>query len=151
MPLDHAAWSVKMHLPSDMAARLPVLEEVAARMHEQDWSHHEIYGVQLSLEEALSNAIRHGNRLDRAKRVRFSCEMSRRRIRIEVADEGSGFKPSEVPDCTAEANLEKPGGRGLLLMQFYMSRVEYNRAGNVVVMEKEREVQAKGGSDPEFS
>ncbi len=55
-----------------------------------------------------------------------------------VADEGPGFRPAEVPDGAADENLDKPGGRGLLLMRHYMTRVAFNRAGNVVVLEMER-------------
>jgi serine/threonine-protein kinase RsbW len=44
-----------------------------------------------------------------------------------------------VPDCTDPAHIDAPNGRGIMLMRNYMSRVEYNDVGNVVVMEKRRD------------
>ncbi len=131
-------WSSELQIPSHRGASHQVLEEIAVRLEEHHWTHREIYGVQLALEEALVNAIKHGNRSDHDKRVRVLCHMSDRRLRIEIADEGAGFDPADVPDPTAPENLEKPSGRGILLMRSYMTRVEYNRAGNMVVMEKDR-------------
>jgi serine/threonine-protein kinase RsbW len=58
---------------------------------------------------------------------------------VEIADEGSGFNPEQVPDPTDPENLECPSGRGIMLMRSYMNRVEYNAAGNKVVMEKHRQ------------
>ena len=59
-------------------------------------------------------------------------------LRIEIEDEGAGFNPLDVPDPTAEENLELPSGRGLMLMKNFMSNVEYNSLGNRVTMEKKR-------------
>ena len=57
---------------------------------------------------------------------------------IEVVDQGPGFDPDMVPDPTCDENLEKPCGRGILLMRSYMSQVEFNSQGNCVTMEKLR-------------
>ncbi len=59
-----------------------------------------------------------------------------------MADQGLGFCPEDVPDCTDAAHIGCPNGRGIMLMRNYMTRVEYNDAGNVVVMEKLRETVA---------
>ena len=53
-----------------------------------------------------------------------------------MSDEGPGFDPADVPDCTLDENLDKPSGRGLKLMRNFMTMVEYNEHGNRVVMEK---------------
>ena len=55
-----------------------------------------------------------------------------------IADEGAGFDPCEVPDPTAPENLERPCGRGIMLMRHYMTTVAYNQRGNVVSMSKLR-------------
>jgi serine/threonine-protein kinase RsbW len=57
---------------------------------------------------------------------------------LRVTDEGNGFTLQHVPDCTADENLECPGGRGLALMKAYMTHIEYNARGNSVTMEKIR-------------
>ena len=53
-----------------------------------------------------------------------------------ITDEGSGFDPLDVPDPTAVENLERPCGRGLMLMKHYMSEVDFNERGNSVRMAK---------------
>lgn len=138
MSLERWLWSYDQHIPSDRSASHRLLEEIGTRMRECHWTPREIYGVQLALEEALANAIRHGNRQDTAKRVHVICKVSEGRVLVEVADEGTGFAPEEVPDPTAPENLDKPSGRGLLLMRSYMNRVQYNQQGNAVLMEKVR-------------
>jgi len=84
----------------------------------------------------MSNAIRHGNGQDESKRVRFRCKMNAEELWAEVRDEGTGFNPSKMPDPTSPENLEAPGGRGLMLIRAYMSKVDYNDVGNCVTMVK---------------
>jgi anti-sigma regulatory factor (Ser/Thr protein kinase) len=60
-----------------------------------------------------------------------------------VKDEGNGFRPHAVPDCTADENLECIGGRGLALMKAYMTNVEYNVLGNCVTLEKIRTLPSR--------
>ncbi len=59
-------------------------------------------------------------------------------MRIIIEDEGNGFRPEDVPDPTEDENLEKPCGRGIMLMRAFLSVVEYNERGNRVVLEKNR-------------
>jgi serine/threonine-protein kinase RsbW len=130
-------WSSEQHIPSVRHDSHRLLAEIVAQLEQHAWPREAVYGIQLSLEEALANAIRHGNQLDQTKRVRLLAKVSRRRAYFEVADEGAGFVPLEVPDPTSDDNLDKASGRGILLMRSYMTRVEYNAAGNLVVLEKE--------------
>jgi serine/threonine-protein kinase RsbW len=55
---------------------------------------------------------------------------------VRIADEGPGFNPEEVPDPVAFENLERPCGRGLLLMRHYMNEVAFVPPGNAVFMKK---------------
>ena len=57
---------------------------------------------------------------------------------IQITDEGTGFDPEGVADCTDAEHIELPSGRGIMLMRSFMNRVEYNKRGNVVTMEKDR-------------
>ncbi len=94
------------------------------------------FAVRLALEEAVSNAFRHGHRgLDQNVPIRVRYAVSPTRVELVVTDQGPGFRPSDVPDPTLEENLERPSGRGLMLMRSYMSRVEYSAKGNEVRME----------------
>jgi len=95
-----------------------------------------VFAVRLSLEEALSNAIRHGNKGDLDKRIRMRYCVDAESIEVYIADEGSGFDPEQVPDPTRKENLDRPSGRGIMLMKAYMNRVEYSERGNEVRLVK---------------
>jgi serine/threonine-protein kinase RsbW len=131
-------WSADISIPSAYAAGKLVVDQLLDQLQRANWSEHDIFGVHLAVEEALVNAILHGNRLDKSKQVRIVFRLFEQRLRIEIADEGSGFDPGRLPDPTASENLERPCGRGVLLMRNFMSLVEFNDLGNRVVMEKER-------------
>jgi len=84
------------------------------------------YGVRLALEEALINAMKHGNKMDRRKKIRVRYLLDDRRVMISVADEGSGFDPDAVPDPTEDENLEVTHGRGIVLMRAYVAELRFN-------------------------
>jgi serine/threonine-protein kinase RsbW len=97
-------------------------------------SDRDIFSIKLALEEALVNAIKHGNQMDRTKKVSVSYRLLPDRFEVSISDEGPGFDPGDVPDPTAAENLERPCGRGLMLMRHYMTDVAYNARGNGVSM-----------------
>jgi len=125
----------KSVIPSDPAESRRLQDDIERnlRLHEYD-----IFSIKLALEEALINAIKHGNQMDRAKKVHISYRITSDRFDVTVSDEGRGFDPAEVPDPTAVENLERPSGRGLMLMRHYMTEVRYNPLGNSVTMSKIR-------------
>ncbi len=90
------------------------------------------FAIRLALEEALSNAFRHGNKNDPAKVVTLHARIDRHSIEIVVEDEGDGFDPTAVPDPTRSENLEIPSGRGIVLMRSFMSEVLFDPPGNRV-------------------
>jgi serine/threonine-protein kinase RsbW len=123
-------------IPSDTAEARRLQEVIEQHLAARRASDQEIFSVRLALEEALVNAIKHGNQMDRAKRVFISYRFVDNRFEIQITDEGSGFDPNDVPDPTAVENLERPCGRGLMLMRHYMTEVAYNERGNSVSMAK---------------
>ena len=125
-------------IPSDTSAGQAVQERIVARLEELEYSSRDVFGVRLALEEALVNAIKHGNRMDPDKTVRVECAISTEFVRVVIEDQGPGFDPGDVPDPTMEENLERPCGRGIMLMRAFMSTVEYQGRGNVLVLEKRR-------------
>jgi serine/threonine-protein kinase RsbW len=117
---------------------IAVCDRVAEAMIARGYCEVEVFGVRLALEEALVNAVKHGNQNDPTKCVWASWIVDPRRVLVAIEDEGDGFDPRAVPDpCTLE-NLERSCGRGLLLMRTYMSWVRYNSRGNRVTMIKRR-------------
>ncbi len=129
-------WTTSQKLASRLGAHIPLMDEILEQLRSLAWGECDLFGIQMALEESLANAIKHGNQLDEAKHVHVECKCGRTEFWIQVRDEGEGFDPHCVPDCTAPENLEVAGGRGLLLMQAYMNRVCYNEAGNCLTMEK---------------
>jgi serine/threonine-protein kinase RsbW len=128
--------TLKRSLPSSLKAYQGFIQSVLGQLTELGWRHGDLFGVEMALEESISNAIRHGNKESPDKRVEVECRLGAKRFWARVCDEGAGFEPSAVPDCCAPDRLQIPGGRGLALMRAYMTGVEYNERGNCVTMEK---------------
>jgi serine/threonine-protein kinase RsbW len=125
-------------IPSDAAEARRVQEAIEEALLAHHYTAHEIFSIKLALEEALVNAIKHGNQMDRSKTVQVAYRVAPDRFDVLVADQGPGFDPADVPDPTAVENLERPSGRGVMLMKHYMNEVGYNECGNSVYMTKYR-------------
>ena len=123
-------------IPSETEAGQKVGQRIIALLERMEYPTKDVFGVKLALEEALVNAIKHGNRMDATKSVRIACRVSNEKVRIEIEDEGSGFDWNHLPDPTDIENLEKPCGRGVMLMRAFMNVVQYNEQGNCVILEK---------------
>jgi len=121
---------------SDPAEARRLQEEIEQTLHARSTGDHDVFSIRLALEEALVNAIKHGNQMDRAKKILICYRFLADRLEIQITDEGAGFDPADVPDPTAVENLERPCGRGLMLMRHYMTEVVYNNRGNSVSMTK---------------
>jgi CheY-like chemotaxis protein/anti-sigma regulatory factor (Ser/Thr protein kinase) len=118
----------------------------------------------IALEEALLNAVYHGNlevssdlrangdeafhKLARerrelepyaARRVRVAARLTVTTATFVIMDQGPGFDVSKVPDPTDPLFLERPSGRGVLLMRTFMDEVRYNSTGNRVTLVKRRD------------
>lgn len=130
------------HLKLVLASRLDEVsraeQAILAAVQDAGFSGSEQFAIKLALEEALANAIKHGNQCDPAKRVVVECRINSNQAAISVEDEGPGFDPGDVPDPTLDENLEKPFGRGVMLMRAYMNEVLFNETGNCVTLIKVR-------------
>ena len=131
---DSGVSAVDLVLASDPAEARAFQEQIEQLLNARSVPDRDIFCIKLALEEALVNAIKHGNQFDRAKKVHISYRLLPDRFEVAVHDDGPGFDPAEVPDPTAAENLERPCGRGLMLMRHYMSEVAYNSRGNGVTM-----------------
>lgn len=131
-------YSTDVVIPSDHAEARRVQEDIERELKTNRYAERDIFSIRLALEEALVNAMKHGNQMDRAKKVRVAYHVSAERFDVLIADEGTGFDPGELPDPTAVENIERPCGRGVMLMKHYMNHVDYNARGNSVCMSKLR-------------
>lgn len=93
--------------------------------------------LSLSLSEAASNAMVHGNKLDPKKYIVITITVNDDKIEIVIKDEGNGFDPSSVPDPTAPENLLKDSGRGIHIMKTFLENMHYNftDSGTEVILE----------------
>ncbi|MEX2672402.1 MAG: ATP-binding protein [Phycisphaeraceae bacterium] len=128
----------KLVVPSRLEEVGRVEQQLLTAIAEHGYAGSDCFAIKLALEEALANAIKHGNASDPAKQVQVTYQVDPARVRIEVCDEGPGFDPEDVPDPTLDENLEKPFGRGVMLMRTYMTEVSYNASGNCVILVKAR-------------
>ncbi len=120
-----------------------VCKWILGTLEDSGFSEEDIFAVHLALEEAFTNAIKHGNKMDPNKEVKINYSLSPDRVEISMVDEGDGFNPDAVPDPRRGENLYKPGGRGLLLMRSYMDVVEFSERGNGVRMVRYKEKERK--------
>lgn len=95
-----------------------------------------LFDIRLCVEEAVRNAIDHGNNHDRNLFVHIKYRIKNDEFIIEIEDEGKGFDHEAVPDPTSEENIMKGSGRGVLLIKHLMDRVEFGRTGNKITMAK---------------
>lgn len=86
--------------------------------------------IMISITEVVNNGIIHGNKADPDKHVHVSCSCYEDRVDFVIRDEGSGFRPEDIPDPLAEPNLLKEGGRGVLIIRSMMDRVDFHQTEN---------------------
>jgi len=134
--MDNSNRFEQIEITSDYTLAKKIEDQLVCVAEAHRYDEEMVFALRLSLEEALSNAIRHGNKGDAYKKVKVRYLINSDIIDIYVEDEGSGFNPRDVPDPTAQENLSNPSGRGIMLMRAYMNKVEYNAAGNVIHLVK---------------
>lgn len=117
--------------PQSVAQVEPFVDELAQRYNLAPDVHGNIL---ISLTEAVTNAILHGNNCDCNKSVSISLRRHRDALSIQVSDEGPGFNPEHIPDPTCPEFLERCGGRGLYLMQNLSDECRFSENGRTVEM-----------------
>lgn len=151
-------------LENDLGLIGPLIEHLQNKMPK--WSEPDRLQIGMALDEALVNAMHHGNlevesslresgRSDedhyydkirerksqspfQDRRVQVKANFSNESINVQITDEGPGFNPSEIGDPRAAENLTKVSGRGLFLIRTFMDTVTHNDLGNEITMRKER-------------
>lgn len=95
-----------------------------------------LYGnVLIAVTEGVNNAIHHGNKSNPEKNVQIDIEVNdQNQLVFSIKDEGNGFDPGALPDPTDPANIEKPHGRGVFLMQQLSDEIEFEEEGKQVIL-----------------
>jgi serine/threonine-protein kinase RsbW len=95
-----------------------------------------VTNIPLALDEAISNAIKHGNKSDAKKRVEIEGQVDGESLRVKVRDEGAGFERDLNHDPLDPVNLLAPNGRGLFLIESLMDDVKFTQDGRCIEMIK---------------
>jgi len=92
----------------------------------------------IAVTEVVANAITHGNRKDKTKKVFIKFVFSNKFIKIHIRDEGPGFKPDELANPLEPENIYKESGRGIFIVKSLMDDVKYtfNKNGSEIVLIK---------------
>ena len=92
--------------------------------------------IRLCLDEALVNAMMHGNCYDPQKNVRIRAFLTESCWCALIEDEGTGFREEDLPDPNASENLLEESGRGVSIIQNMMDEISYWRGGSALFMLK---------------
>jgi serine/threonine-protein kinase RsbW len=128
---------VQVTLAADRKAVDPVVQQVMEAVREMKCVNGKEDAIELSLHEALANAVVHGAKEDPSKVVEcvVACD-EQRGILIIVRDPGEGFDPGEIPSCTVGQNLYSNHGRGIFLINQLMDEVKFHKNGTEIHMVK---------------
>jgi CheY-like chemotaxis protein/anti-sigma regulatory factor (Ser/Thr protein kinase) len=158
-PISH---QVAFVLENELCQIGPTIEYLQENL--PSWSERDRLQIGMAIDEALVNAIHHGNLEVESslrdgdcenryyeliqqrknlepychRRVRIEAEFSEQHLCVQISDDGPGFDPQDVPDPTDEENLLRASGRGLFLIRSFMDQVSHNSPGNQITLVKLR-------------
>jgi anti-sigma regulatory factor (Ser/Thr protein kinase) len=122
-------------IPADLRYMAPAVGFIC-RLAREHGFHPRVWleNLPLALDEAISNAIRHGCGQDPARTVAVEVSFSHDVMKVRVEDDGPGFNPESLIDPASEEGLHRGGGRGVMLMRALMDRVEFKDGGRVALL-----------------
>jgi serine/threonine-protein kinase RsbW len=130
-------FQIEAWMPSEIKAISPLVDRLMRLIEGSHCVAGEEPAVELALEEALNNAVVHGNRMDGHKVIQVLCRCdSGTGLSLVVKDQGEGFDPNAVPNPMAPENIGADHGRGIWLMRVAMDEVSFERGGTEVHMRK---------------
>jgi serine/threonine-protein kinase RsbW len=138
--------SVRVTLAADRKSVDPVVEQVMEAVRQMKCADGKEDAIELSLQEALANAVVHGAKEDPSKIVEcvVACD-DQAGILIIVRDPGPGFDPGTIPSCTMGENLFSNHGRGIFLINQLMDEVKFHKNGTEIHMVKRLNGQSPNG------
>ena len=123
-------------IPSETKHIKKVSEKVIGSVSSYGPDEGTVFDIKLCIEEAVRNAIVHGNHSEKNKAVVVTTWVDAGKVFIAVEDEGEGYDHTAVPDPTAEHNMLRNSGRGVYLIKKLMDEVTFNARGNGITMGK---------------
>jgi serine/threonine-protein kinase RsbW len=123
----------ELKIPSALM-NLSQIEKFVEEICDQHYLNDSYFGnILVAVEEAVKNAIIHGNKNDINKQVIITYHSGSRGLTFRIEDEGEGFDYSSVPDLLEyEESVSAKIGKGIFLIRALADNVSYNDAGNSV-------------------
>ena len=128
--------SSTVQIPSHLSEVNKLIQNILKLLHSLGINKSTSFDIRLCLEEAMINAVKHGNKNNRNLLVKIDYSISDEMFKVSIEDSGSGFDYKHLPDPTVRKNLLKTKGRGIYLMKHLMNKVFFNKDGNRVTMIK---------------
>ncbi len=126
-------------IPSSLDYLPKVDEYVEGKLRKLGVDEDRLADIAVSVTEAVTNAVLHGNKNDLKKKVRIRLKADSSRVEITVEDEGNGFNAESIQSPIEEGNLLKEAGRGIFILKSLMDEVDFivlPQKGTVVKMTK---------------
>jgi len=131
-------WERSWSITGDQDELRATVEAIHEQINACGWDETASFAVRLAMDEALSNALQHGNGGDAAQAIGLVVKVDGETVSLTVTDQGQGFELKSVPDPTADENLTIASGRGLALIHAFMSKVTIVPPGNCIEMQLDR-------------
>jgi len=128
--------TIKENIPSQLVGVPGFILTLLGRLEFLKFSPEDAFNIRLCLEEALVNAMKHGNKLNPDLPVEVTVEAEKDSVSFSVHDAGAGFDFQNLADPTIGDNLKKMTGRGVFLIKKLMDRVEFSDNGRTIIMVK---------------
>jgi serine/threonine-protein kinase RsbW len=97
----------------------------------------------LAVREGISNAIKHGNKLDESKKVKILLVYENKELHVSIEDQGEGFNPESVDNPLLPDNLLKSTGRGIFYIKNFMDEVKYEFRDGKTILKMKKALQQK--------
>jgi serine/threonine-protein kinase RsbW len=134
-----AGYCGQIVIPSSLDYLPKVDEYVERKLRKMGVDKDKLADIAISVTEAVTNAVMHGNKNDLKKKVAINLKVDSSCVEITVEDEGNGFDPEAVQCPIEEGNILKPVGRGIFILQSLMDKVDFiiqPQKGTIVKMTK---------------
>lgn len=126
-------------LPGNRKTMDFVQRTILETMDTLSYGDRDLFAVRIAVEEAIANAVLHGHQGDQSRLIDISWSVCKKEVCIVVCDGGRGYDTATVPDPTADENLTLPSGRGLAMINAFMSDVHVTEGGRRIEMTRQRE------------
>ncbi|CAN5651036.1 hypothetical protein BH24ACI5_BH24ACI5_19070 [soil metagenome] len=129
-----------MTIPAAPSAIPVITDGVTSVLTQKQWPEEQVVAIELALQEAVANAIRHGCRGDASQQLQCTVNIDAAgEVMISVRDPGPGFDPDAIADPLAPENILKPSGRGIFLINGLMDEVAFADGGRELTMRKKKQ------------